>query len=251
MSFDLIIANPPYGKSSSLSKKIVNKMLENKIAEEYVVLAPSRSFLDCTKHITAFSKNFPLEDFFEVCDANDATVQIVHLDSNKSSDLVKDLSDLRLSKDEKRFLEAIQNYSGKVTWKPAKEGDDESRIFSLPFWAPFSGIRRGHSYKANYGEEPVKWSDSSQKILFPTEAARNNFRDWWYTKEGGLESIEGTFLHKLFYIARMCYSSTPSTKQWCTLLLPRVDWSHPWTDQEILAEIGLPEDFLSVGLNII
>lgn len=34
MSFDLIIANPPYEKSSSLSKKIVNKMLECKIAEE-------------------------------------------------------------------------------------------------------------------------------------------------------------------------------------------------------------------------
>ena len=244
MSFDLVISNPPYGKSSSLSKKIVNRLLEYKVAEEYVILAPSRSFLGCTDHITSFSKNFPLEDFFEVCDANDATVQIVHLDSNKSSGLVKDLSDLRLSKDEKKFLEAIQNYLEKVSWKPAKEGDDESRIFSLPFWAPFSGIRRGHSYKANYGKEPVKWSDSSQKILFPTEAARNNFRDWWYTKEGGLESIEGTFLHKLFYIARMCYSSTPSAKQWCTLLLPRVDWSHSWTDQEILKELGLPEDFL-------
>lgn len=244
MSFNLVLSNPPFGKSSSLSKKVVNKMLECKVAEEIVVLAPSRSFLSCTEHITAFSKNFPLEDFFEVCDANDATVQIVHLDLNKSSNLVKDLSDLRLSKDEKRFLEAIQNYPRNFSWKPAKEGDDESRIFSLPFWAPFSGVRQGYSYKANYGEEPVKWTDSSQKILFPTEATRNNFRDWWYTKEGGLEAIEGTFLHKLFYIARMCYSSTPSAKQWCTLLLPRVDWSKPHTDAEILKEIGLPEDFL-------
>ena len=32
--------------------------------------------------------------------------------------------------------------------------------------------------------------------------------------------------------------------------LPRVDWSHPWTDAEILKELGLPEDFLSVALNI-
>ena len=63
-------------------------------------------------------------------------------------------------------------------------------------------------------------------------------------KEGGLEAIEGTFLHKLFYIARMCYSSTPSAKQWCTLLLPRVDWSKPWTDAEILKELNLPADFL-------
>ena len=29
--------DPPYGKSSSLSKKIVNTLLENKVAEEYVV----------------------------------------------------------------------------------------------------------------------------------------------------------------------------------------------------------------------
>ena len=44
MSFDLIIANPPYGKSSSLSKKIVNSLLENKVAEEMVVLAPPKTF---------------------------------------------------------------------------------------------------------------------------------------------------------------------------------------------------------------
>lgn len=43
MSFDLIIANPPYGKSSSLSKKIVNKILESKVAEEMVVLAPKNT----------------------------------------------------------------------------------------------------------------------------------------------------------------------------------------------------------------
>ena len=34
MPFNLILSNPPYGKSSSLGKKIVNKMLECKIAEE-------------------------------------------------------------------------------------------------------------------------------------------------------------------------------------------------------------------------
>ena len=30
------------------------------------------------------------------------------------------------------------------------------------------------------------------------------------------------------------------------LCIPNLDWSHPWTDQEILKEIGLPEDFLGV-----
>lgn len=44
MSFDLIIANPPYGKSSSLSKKIVNKMLECKVAEEIIYLSPTNTY---------------------------------------------------------------------------------------------------------------------------------------------------------------------------------------------------------------
>ena len=44
MSFDLIIANPPYGKSSSLSKKVINSLLENKVAEEMVVLAPTNTY---------------------------------------------------------------------------------------------------------------------------------------------------------------------------------------------------------------
>ena len=38
--FTKVIANPPYGKSSSLVKKIVNALLENKVAGEMVVLAP-------------------------------------------------------------------------------------------------------------------------------------------------------------------------------------------------------------------
>lgn len=36
MPFDLIIASPPYGKLSSLSKKIVKILLENKVAKEIV-----------------------------------------------------------------------------------------------------------------------------------------------------------------------------------------------------------------------
>lgn len=27
-------------------------------------------------------------------------------------------------------------------------------------------------------------------------------------------------------------------------VFPHLDWSHPWTDEEILEEIGLPKDFL-------
>lgn len=46
MKFDLIIANPPYGKSSSLSKRIVNTLLENKVAKEMVVLAPKNTCKD-------------------------------------------------------------------------------------------------------------------------------------------------------------------------------------------------------------
>ena len=42
--FTKIIANPPYGRSSSLSKKIVKTLLENKVAKEMVVLAPQKTF---------------------------------------------------------------------------------------------------------------------------------------------------------------------------------------------------------------
>ena len=56
--FNKIIANPPYGKSSSLSKKIINTLLKNKVANEMVVLAPPKTFygvLDYSKELKCVS----------------------------------------------------------------------------------------------------------------------------------------------------------------------------------------------------
>ena len=66
--FNKVIANPPYGKSSSLSKKIVNKILESKVAEEMIVLAPRNIYKD-SKILTHVATYQDVENCF-----TDATI---------------------------------------------------------------------------------------------------------------------------------------------------------------------------------
>ena len=68
-----------------------------------------------------------------------------------------------------------------------------------------------------------------QFIFFSTEEEKKNFTEFWY--RNGISGL----MHKL--IKRMHKSSgTIDTA------IPRVDWSRPWTDEEILKEYGYTEE---------
>ena len=75
--FDLIIANPPYGKGGSLSEKIINKMIENKVAKDYVILAPLKSNIPTWDKIKEVKGPFSLSEYFQsVPEANTIDVYI-------------------------------------------------------------------------------------------------------------------------------------------------------------------------------
>lgn len=64
---------------------------------------------------------------------------------------------------------------------------------------------------------------------------RNNFKNWYYKA--------GKLVNTIRSIISQCENITP--KPQCYIdYFPQVDWSRSWTDQEILKELGLPEDFL-------
>ena len=54
--------------------------------------------------------------------------------------------------------------------------------------------------------------------------------------------IAGISINKDY--SKNVFGNDPSINRY-PLTLPNLDWSHPWTDQEILKELGLLEDFLN------
>ena len=102
MSFDLIIANPPYGNKSSLSKKIIN--LLQPFAKEMVVLAPIRSSVDVIDYIEDIHYLGNLNKYFE---ASCPAISINRIVSKKVCKYT-DLADARKSEKQLQFEKAVR-----------------------------------------------------------------------------------------------------------------------------------------------
>lgn len=287
MSFDLIIANPPYGKSSSLSKKIVNKMLECKVAEEMVVLTPLNTckyndVLEHCKDITLVKDN-PFTDivtgqlsvllmnpgFYDHCyedivltnlDPKYKTLHEAVVKYNKSNTVpsfycidgnvlankwIKNLEDA--SKQE--LPETFKSIAKRNT----RELFDEGYAFYNTVRSVVDGVHfTDPALDRDYNFNGI-WNDSNNYqhhgdvLMFPTKVARNNFRDWWYscTKDykSKVECNKRGLTNALLTTLAECVSYSAGIMQYLKYF-PNLDWSRPHDDAEILAEIGLPEDFL-------
>lgn len=266
---DKIIANPPYGKSSSLSKKIVNSLLENKVAKEYIVLAPPKTFygvLDHSKELKCVSSYLNKTVMFE-----DAAVETLYLDHIvvEKQNKYREPSDFLLDEKHKVFRNAVIEYNkthsnnaklfggnGVQKYEKSKySGFEDSLLFEIPIYtpSPLNGVaRQGESYGHNVLGKPIDW-ESREKgrgpglLYFANQVEYNNFSSWWYSAK---KRREGGLINFMFDILFILYGGAPSLLKYVEVV-PNVDWSRPWTDAEILAELRLPEDFLSTGTNYI
>lgn len=262
--FDLIIANPPYGKSSSLSKKIINTLLENKVAKEMVILAPPRSFLDTLDKIVEFENKGLTSDLFDIPAGNGIRVYCTKYTNDKVNKYSE--FDLRFyDKKLKQLAEAIHSYNkkhetfvdtdyeyGDLSWKTLnylsaeiKKGLDPNRIFLIPYFTPKNGVRWGECGDHNNG---IKLWDfekcrSSALAIVLKEGYKKYFNEYFYRYYKNEERRVNGLLNQFLMCIRLGWSDSPGVEAYLEYL-PHVDWSHPWTDQEILKEIGLPEDFL-------
>ena len=263
-SFDLIIANPPYGKSSSLSKKIVNALLENKVAEEYVVLAPPRSFLDTLDKIVDFENKGLTSDLFDIPAANGIRVYCTKYTNNEINrysefDLrfydkkLKQLADAvhRYNKEHETFIDTDYEYGG-LSWKTLnylsteiKKGLDPSRIFLIPYFTPRNGVQWGECGDHNNGVKlwDFEKGKSSALAIVLKENYKKYFNEYFYKYYKDKERRVNGLLNQFLMCIRLGWSDSPGVEAYLEYF-PNLDWSHPWTDEEILAELGLPEDFL-------
>ena len=261
--FTKVIANPPYGKSSSLSKKIVNTLLENKVAEEMVVLAPPKTFYG----VLGYSKELKCVSSYlnKTCVFEDAAVETLFLDHivSEKQNKYKEPSDFLLDEKHKVFRNAVIEYNkthsnkvklfggnGVQKYEKSKYLDfEDSRLFEIPIYtpSPLNGVaRQGESYEHNVLRKPINWEHREEGrgpglLYFVNYSEYDNFSNWWYSAK---KRREGGLINFMFDILFILYGGCPSLLKYVEVI-PHLDWYRPWTDSEILKELGLPEDFLN------
>ena len=259
MSFNLILSNPPYGKSSSLSKKIVNKMLENKIAEEMVVLAPSKTFVDLHENVESWKGYYGWENtrmFEGAALENLCIVAVKQAKVNKFESYLDCILEPKMKQLRNAVIEynkahdIFYDFKGWSTLQTKEKGIldniDENLIFLVPIFTPsnLNGVAfAGESYKHNVLKENIvyeKRHSGPWNMVLHSQLEYINFSKWWY---GSGKRREKSLLNFGFDTLYRAYGGDPSLNKYCEVI-PNLDWSHPWTDQEILKELELPEDFL-------
>ena len=259
--FTKVIANPPYGSHSSLVKKIVNSLLENKVAKEMVVLAPPKTFygvLDYSKELKCVSSYLNKTCVFE-----DAAVETLFLDHivTEKQNKYKEPSDFLLDEKHKVFRNAVIEYNKThsneleyKSWMCTLQGKEkrlfdsleDSKIFLVPIFtpSPLNGVaRQGESYEHNVLRKPIEYRKraSAPFILYIRDDVQyNNFSSWWYSAK---KRREGGLINFMFDILFILYGGDPSLLKYVEVI-PHIDWSRPQDDASILKELGLPEDFL-------
>ena len=290
MVFDLIIGNPPYGKSSSLAQQII--VTVKVYAKQSIWLVPVNTckydeVLKSCESVNILSRAD--SNLFEGATTGRLSLLKISPKTNNNSFLVYE--DLILSTLDKKLIElrkATKAYNEKIgtksiytidgsyllkkydkTLKEAskqtlpktfesianrnvKDLRDEGYCFYNTVRSTVDGVHFTDGYDRRYNFEGI-WDNkvdtahSGDLLCFESKEARNNFRDWWYscTKKyaNKVECNRRGLTNMYLTLLGNCVSLSAGIGYYIDYF-PQVDWSHPWTDQEILKEIGLPEDFL-------
>ena len=289
MSFDLIIANPPYGKSSSLAQQIIDTV--KAYAKQSIWLVPVNTckydeVLKSCESVNILSRAD--SSLFEGATIGRLSLLKISPKTNNSSLVYEDLILSTLDKKLIELRKATKAYNEKIgiksiytidgnyllkkydkTLKEAskqtlpktfesianrnvKDLRDEGYCFYNTVRSTVDGVHFTDGYDRRYNFEGI-WDNkvdtthSGDLLCFESKEARNNFRDWWYscTKKyaNKVECNRRGLTNMYLTLLGNCVSLSAGIGYYIDYF-PQVEWSHPWTDQEILKELGLPEDFL-------
>ena len=279
MAFDLIIANPPFGKQCSLAKPIIKEALE--ACKELIVLSPRNVLLD--NEILEHTADYKIVEGQQFTDATTWSLHIIQLLGAQKS-IKYTIEDVCFTDKQKQLYKAVQEYNKSHTahtvlidgsyiepkWekpldactklpksdifkdklsKKLKDLVKDQEVFVKTHFAAIDGVHFNdcHDFKYNLRNEyDMKWNKGGSPIdffVFVNKQERDNFSDWWYscnkvrTSKKERIGLTNAFLDLIVAAGR-------GGVGYFGKFFPNIDWSHPWTDKEILKEIGLPEDFL-------
>ena len=256
--FNKIITNPPFGgQGGNLARKIINKL--QPLAQEMVVLAPIRSSVDVIDYIEDIHYLGNLNKYFE---ASCPAISVNRIVSKKVCKY-EDLADARKNEKQLQFEKAVRLYNSShepfyvathgyctLKRKEALKDVNEDLLFVVTNWCASDKVHKGNNAEDtnhNLLGQPINWRDKSTvyTIQFDDPVKLQNFKNWWYKVPGRGVDAQRTLIYFILDLLCEAYNGGPSIKKY-VWFLPNVDWSHPWTDSEILKELGLPEDFLGV-----
>ena len=279
MSFDLIIANPPYGLNNSIAKKIIPVVLSQ--TKDAVVLVPKNTYKSkaCLDHVEKLSI---VENVFEDASVQNLSIALLNKDYINTDITMESISlspkQLQLAMAiktynkkhtkhynrvkfsgapignkmektiEKAALDGICDYLKPIANMKLKDARDAGLFFVTTVWTPSNGVHTSHAHDWTYNLEG-KWDPDWDRMcpvnasIFLNKQERDNFSKWWYSclEREQRKKLRSGLTNACLDLCRDAISTGGGGYE---IYFPFVDWSRPWTDQEILKEIGLPEDFL-------
>jgi hypothetical protein len=269
--FDLIIANPPYGKQCSLAKPIIKKILE--AAPIAVVLCETIGFtqdegiMHKISHLEKIPNPFTdaliqnlaiakleraannVEFSRESFTLDDKRYQLAQAIKSYNKTHTRSWENIAyFNTKESKKLSECKTYANVLTDAPCKDLFENNQVFVYTIRVAGDGVHSdGDDTKVN-NLEKAAWINPHKRyfdaFVFATPLEKLNFKDWWNSciKNTGKKSRKG-LTNTILSIICECVSGGAGVEAYKTYF-PNLDWSRSWTDEEILKELGLPEDFL-------
>ena len=251
--FDYIIANPPYAMGNELTKTVV----ENVEFGKYINLMPASKYKgkELYRYVESIEK---VEDNFDdACVGESLTITIM----SKTADTFSSFDELEMCKFDERFRKFYENNSKKenninytFVYKISKSKDEIKEAlnkinsdtdFFISQRTADNGVHiddgatdRKWNLGYNISDTSIfnitkwtggAWGTQGGFIQFNKKVEKDNFTNFWY--RNGKNGLMNKLIKGL--------NKTNGTIE---LAIPRVDWSHPWTDEEILKEYGYTEE---------
>ena len=250
MSFDLIIANPPFEVGGSVLEKTIS------CAEKLVFLMPAAKY--------AKSKLFEYVEDIKVLSENpfaDASVDRLCVTKCSCSKVYKykTLQELKLTGSKHKLLwKYVLNVNVPKHEKLFRSGPESLLLDSLSILLPSRGVyansKTTDCYRFNRLDDKndiiCKLRKNNERVRI--EGTNTNCINIYVviakdskSRNAFLDFVESDYFQELATDFMQLQSGFPyETFLYFCEQNPALDWNKSWTDAEILAEIGLPEDFL-------
>ena len=250
MHFDVIIANPPYKK---IGAEITKTIIDNIDFDDYINLLPINDYTRAEGLINHVEKAERLGfDAFAGQAAVDTWVakikkSAVHNYTNKNEfrlDFARMPEFSMFYRINARRKDRFWKWTYLKMFASEEEAQEYCNVnnigpsnFFMVQWRASNGVNKNGGYDRQWNVDKqfsVRYSNegpggyfigSSQGCKFNSELEKDNFTEFWYSNNGN------NLMNKLLLGLRAQTHDVSGA-------IPQVDWSRPWTDEEILEEYG-------------
>lgn len=257
INFDYIIANPPYGKSGTLGSKITRTVMDNVRFKKYINLLPSSGYA-YNELYTNVSNYYGKVDgnSFKGALTDPCVVELVETKNTIPSFLDFEIEYVYDKRFEKFFREqqrreevCLEHYCNVGNKDPRFANYTSADTFITTIFVTSDGV-----YKLREDSGENKWNlqnyqgaipevfiskrgdnQSLSLTRFPKDY-KPHYAKWYYSAELNGRDYKSGLATKLF---KALHTGTSRPYNIC---IPRVDWSHDWTDEEILRDYGYTEE---------